>query len=89
MNVPANHLAWAQDKTLGKEHVLLPNFVRKFGFADKDSANGAFLKLINSNKHELQGFHAMSCLSENIDRSQRIKGLRGPGGSIWSKYLIN
>lgn len=48
MNVPSSHLVRAQEKKAGKEHVLLPNFVRKFGF-DKDSKIGLFLMLIGSN----------------------------------------
>ncbi|KAF9343955.1 hypothetical protein BGX34_006191, partial [Mortierella sp. NVP85] len=37
MSVPPSYIAWANDKKEGKEHVLLPNFVRKFRFTDKDT----------------------------------------------------
>ncbi|KAG0195455.1 hypothetical protein BGX28_001335, partial [Mortierella sp. GBA30] len=49
MSVPSCHIDWALEKKAGKEHVLLPNFVRKFEFTDKDSANRAFSALIGSN----------------------------------------
>ncbi|KAF9579608.1 hypothetical protein BGW38_004066, partial [Lunasporangiospora selenospora] len=80
MSLPPSRLAWAQDKQPGKEHVLLPNFVRKFGFAQKESANRAFLKLINSN---------------NLRQSRRTnlrklfkESRRNVEEAFWSEYIL-
>lgn len=48
MSVLSRHILWASGKKPGKEHVKLPNFVRRFGYTNKDSANHDFLQLISS-----------------------------------------
>ncbi|KAF9112814.1 hypothetical protein BGX27_002742 [Mortierella sp. AM989] len=44
------YINWALKKKPNKEHVTFVNFVKKFGFTNKKSANEAYLSLINS-KH--------------------------------------
>ncbi|KAG0011249.1 hypothetical protein BGZ80_000825 [Entomortierella chlamydospora] len=42
------YLNWACNKAHKKEHVSFSNFVKKFDITDKESANEAYLSLINS-----------------------------------------
>ncbi|KAG0006576.1 hypothetical protein BGZ65_006434 [Modicella reniformis] len=44
----ASFLTWALNKVPKKEHVTFTNFVKKFGFTTKESANEAYITLINS-----------------------------------------
>ncbi|KAF9089060.1 hypothetical protein BGX27_002570 [Mortierella sp. AM989] len=49
MSASSAHLRWALEKKRGKEHVFLPNFVRRFGLSDRVSATREFESLLNLN----------------------------------------
>ncbi|KAG0352049.1 hypothetical protein BGZ54_002983, partial [Gamsiella multidivaricata] len=44
------YLNWACNKERKKEHASSPNFVKKFDFTDKESANEAYLSFISSHR---------------------------------------
>ena len=46
------HVLWALNKQKGEEHVTLPNFVRKFGYTNQDSAYSAYSVLIGNSQME-------------------------------------
>ncbi|KAG0229625.1 hypothetical protein BGW41_002926 [Actinomortierella wolfii] len=48
------HVQWALRKKKGEEHVTLPNFVRKFGFTNRESAYSAYGVLINDSQIDAQ-----------------------------------
>ncbi|KAG0308019.1 hypothetical protein BGZ99_001302, partial [Dissophora globulifera] len=54
MSVPPEHLRWALDKAPGQEHVLFPNFVRRFDLNDRQSAENQFELLLNSSSIRIQ-----------------------------------
>lgn len=63
MSVPSAHISWALEKKPGKEHVILQNFVKRFKYTNKDSANNDFLQLLgipqlqNRRRTLLQNLH--------------------------------
>ena len=48
--VGQKHVQWALKKKIGEEHVTLPNFVRKFGYTNRESAYSAYRALIDDSQ---------------------------------------
>lgn len=67
------HVLWAMTKQKGKEHVTLANFVHKFGYTNQNSANSAYLALVeNSQIESRRSERLLDAFREFTDNSSEL-----------------